>query len=102
MIKSMTAYAVAERADETLLVSFEMRGYNSRYLDIALKMPNTYAALEDKLRRAVSEKAIRGRHEDASLLPGQGRNGFEMCGAQFRRLRNLVYARRSRALPRHP
>lgn len=63
MIKSMTAYAAADPVDDDLSVSIEMRGYNSRGLDIAIKMPHAYATLEDPLRRAVSEAMVRGRIE---------------------------------------
>ncbi|RJP44811.1 MAG: YicC family protein [Desulfobacteraceae bacterium] len=63
MIKSMTAYATADPDADDLSISIEMRGYNSRYLDISIKMPNAYAVLEDKLRRAVSEAIVRGRIE---------------------------------------
>ncbi len=63
MIKSMTAYATADVTEDDLSVSVEMRGYNSRHLDITIKMPHAYAVLEDKLRRAVSAKLIRGRVE---------------------------------------
>jgi uncharacterized protein (TIGR00255 family) len=63
MIKSMTAYATADIIENDLSVSIEMRGYNSRYLDIAIKIPHGYAILEDKLRRALSEAIVRGRVE---------------------------------------
>lgn len=63
MIKSMTSYATADIIENDLSVSIEMRGYNSRHLDIAIKMPQGYTVLEDKLRRAVSEAVIRGRVE---------------------------------------
>jgi uncharacterized protein (TIGR00255 family) len=63
MIKSMTAYASADATEDDLSISMEMRGYNSRYLDITIKMPHACNVLEDKLRRAVSEKLIRGRVE---------------------------------------
>lgn len=74
MIKSMTAYATADPSADDLSVSIEMRGYNSRVLDIAIKMPHAYATLEDPLRRAVSEAMVRGRIEIRVTV---SRNGID-------------------------
>jgi uncharacterized protein (TIGR00255 family) len=63
MIKSMTAFARAEHSIGDVSVSIEMRGYNSRYLDLAIKIPQIYASVEDKLRRFLTEKIARGRIE---------------------------------------
>ena len=63
MIKSMTAFATAAATENDVSVSVEMRGYNSRYLDIVIKMPHAYTILEDKLRRSLSATLIRGRVE---------------------------------------
>jgi uncharacterized protein (TIGR00255 family) len=63
MIKSMTAYAAAENSTNELKVSTEIRAYNSRYLDIALRVPSGYITLEDKLKKLISARVIRGRLE---------------------------------------
>jgi uncharacterized protein (TIGR00255 family) len=66
MIRSMTAYAAAERTtdeDPGRTVGIEIRTYNSRYLDLTLRLPPTWSALEDRLRRLVSESVTRGRVE---------------------------------------
>jgi uncharacterized protein (TIGR00255 family) len=63
MIKSMTAYARAELSADDISVTIEIRGYNSRYLDVAVKIPQAYTVVEDKLKRALSEKISRGRLE---------------------------------------
>jgi uncharacterized protein (TIGR00255 family) len=63
MIKSMTAFARAELSREDVTVSIEMRGYNSRYLDFAIKIPQVYSAVEDKIRRFLAERITRGRIE---------------------------------------
>ena len=57
MIKSMTAYATAESATDALSVSTEIRSYNSRHLDIVLRMPSGYLALEEKLNRIAEDIA---------------------------------------------
>ncbi|UCD90276.1 MAG: YicC family protein [Desulfobacterales bacterium] len=63
MMNSMTAYAQAEKADEQRVVLVEIRSYNSRHLDIALRVPHGYAALEEKIKRLIEQKITRGRIE---------------------------------------
>ncbi|MBW2321394.1 MAG: YicC family protein [Deltaproteobacteria bacterium] len=45
MLKSMTAYAKSEKSQEKFAVLIEIRSYNSRYLDIALRIPHGYLAV---------------------------------------------------------
>ena len=63
MIKSMTGYASAERTDGDLTVSVDIRTYNSRYLDLSLRVPSNYATLEEKVKGLINERIIRGRVE---------------------------------------
>jgi uncharacterized protein (TIGR00255 family) len=63
MIKSMTAYARAEEQAEATSVSIEIRAYNSRYLDVVLRMPQAYLVLEDKIKAVTAETVKRGRVE---------------------------------------
>jgi len=63
MIKSMTAFARAEKTVEELTVTVEIRSYNSRHLDIALRVPHGYLALEEKIKGQVAGKVARGRIE---------------------------------------
>ena len=63
MLKSMTAYASEEKSDQALTVGAEIRGYNSRHLDIALRLSNGYAALEEKIKAQIAAKVVRGRIE---------------------------------------
>ncbi len=63
MIKSMTAYAGSDLSTETLNVGIEIRGYNSRHLDIALKLYHRYAVLEEKIKKTIAETITRGRVE---------------------------------------
>ena len=59
----MTAYAAAESSTDTLSVSVEIRSYNHRHLDIVLRMPSGYLALEEKLKELISARMVRGRLE---------------------------------------
>ena len=63
MMKSMTAYARAERQSEDTSISIEIKAYNSRFLDVVLRMPPTYQALEDKIKTVTAETVKRGRVE---------------------------------------
>lgn len=63
MIKSMTAYAGSDLYSDTITISVEIRGYNSRNLDVALKLYHRYTVLEEKIRKAIAESITRGRVE---------------------------------------
>mmetsp|Transcript_700 Transcript_700/g.534 ORF Transcript_700/g.534 Transcript_700/m.534 type:complete len:294 (+) Transcript_700:906-1787(+) len=63
MLKSMTAYARVEKTDKTTTVLTEIRSYNNRYFDIALRVQPEYNILEDKIKKLVSKKIDRGRIE---------------------------------------
>ena len=63
MIKSMTAFARAEAGDALRSVVVEIRSYNSRHLDLVLRLPSVYAGLEDKVKGLVAADVARGRVE---------------------------------------
>ena len=63
MIKSMTAFARAETKQETLMVLIEIRAYNSRHLDLVLRMTQPYIMLENKVKTIISDWVARGRLE---------------------------------------
>ncbi|RJP87679.1 MAG: YicC family protein [Desulfobacteraceae bacterium] len=63
MIKSMTGYAGSDISTDKLTLTIEIRGYNSRHLDISLKISSRYAMLEEKIKKTVSEQVARGRVE---------------------------------------
>src|SRR5210317_925573 len=63
MMKSMTAYARAEKTADEINVSTEIRSYNSRYLDVSLRIAHGYNVLEEKIKALIIEKIARGRIE---------------------------------------
>ena len=63
MIKSMTAFAAAESTVDELTVKIEIRSYNSRHLDIVLRIPPACQPLEDKIKGLISSRVARGRLE---------------------------------------
>jgi uncharacterized protein (TIGR00255 family) len=64
MIKSMTAFATAEKTVDELAVTVDIRSYNSRHLDIFLRIPAAYQpSLEDRIKALISNRVARGRVE---------------------------------------
>ena len=61
MIKSMTAFANTERTIDDISIKVEVRTYNSRHLDIQLRMTSGYQALEERLKSQISGCVTRGR-----------------------------------------
>lgn len=59
----MTGYAGSDISTDKLTLTIEIRGYNSRHLDISLKISSRYAMLEEKIKKTVSEQVARGRVE---------------------------------------
>ena len=63
MIKSMTGFASAAVAAGSLTVAVEIRSYNSRALDLSLRLPSGYADLEERTRGLLGARITRGRVE---------------------------------------
>jgi uncharacterized protein (TIGR00255 family) len=63
MIKSMTAYANSEKTTDELAVTVDIRAYNSRHIDIFLRIPPAYQFLEEKIKGLISDRIDRGRVE---------------------------------------
>jgi uncharacterized protein (TIGR00255 family) len=59
----MTAFARAEETKDSRTVITEIRSYNSRYLDVMLRLPSGYGELEEKIKSWVSKRLQRGRIE---------------------------------------
>jgi uncharacterized protein (TIGR00255 family) len=63
MIHSMTAFARADNDDNGLQIHTEIRGYNSKNLDISLRLSSGWLSLEEEVKRKIAEKIDRGRIE---------------------------------------
>ena len=63
MIKSMTAFATVEKTVDELAVTVDIRSYNSRHIDIFLRVPPAYKSLEDRIKSLISNRVARGRVE---------------------------------------
>ncbi|MGD9210752.1 MAG: YicC/YloC family endoribonuclease [Desulfobacteraceae bacterium] len=75
MIKSMTAYAKSDKVEGTLSVSVEIRSYNSRHLDIALRLTHGYVPLEEKIKKFISQYIHRGRIEISVTIKDESEDG---------------------------
>ena len=60
MIKSMTGFASATREGEHASVSVTIRAVNHRHLDLQLRVPQTLAGGETRIRSAVQRRIGRG------------------------------------------
>ena len=63
MMKSMTAFARVQKTNANLDVEVEMRTYNSRHLDVVLRLSSAYAEWEDKIKTLIAGTVARGRVE---------------------------------------
>ena len=61
MIKSMTAYARGEIQSAPYTMRIEARAYNSRHLDIALRLTHGFEPLEERIKGLISQTIARGR-----------------------------------------
>jgi len=63
VIRSMTGFASRSRDDAGERVSVTLKSVNHRFLDVALKMPASAAAVESQARALVQQRLTRGRVE---------------------------------------
>lgn len=61
MVRSMTGYGRGEAGNEAKGFTVEIRSVNHRFCEVVTRMPKSYAALEDRVRKAIQEKVSRGR-----------------------------------------
>jgi len=63
MIKSMTGFASAATTAGNIAVTVEMRTYNSRNLDLSLRVSPGDPGIEERIRALLSGRLVRGRVE---------------------------------------
>jgi uncharacterized protein (TIGR00255 family) len=63
MMNSMTGYAFTEYQDQGLSLSVELKGYNSRFLEVFIGIPPLISSLEPELREYLSRRFRRGKIE---------------------------------------
>jgi uncharacterized protein (TIGR00255 family) len=65
MIKSMTGFASLTHEDERATIGVTIRAVNHRFLDLQLRMPQSFADLEPRVRALLQKRLARGRVEIA-------------------------------------
>ena len=63
MIKSMTGFAEGRKEIESGILGASIRSVNHRYLDLQIRLPSSFIALEQGLRSLLQERLTRGRVE---------------------------------------
>jgi uncharacterized protein (TIGR00255 family) len=63
MLRSMTGFASLTREDERATVGVTIRAVNHRYVDVQLRLPQSLAPIESRLRAIVQRHVARGRVE---------------------------------------
>ena len=78
MIKSMTGFASIARETERATVAVTIRAVNHRYLDLALRSPQSLAAIEVEIRALVGRHVARGRVELSVSLQLRQMSGVDV------------------------
>ena len=60
-MRSMTGYGKSELVKDGVTLTVEIKTVNNRYLDVNVKYPRGFTALEDTMRKAVQSKLKRGK-----------------------------------------
>jgi uncharacterized protein (TIGR00255 family) len=60
-MKSMTGYGEASQNTSSAKVTVQIRSLNHRHLDLQLRVPREYMALEEEIRKSIRARVSRGR-----------------------------------------
>jgi uncharacterized protein (TIGR00255 family) len=91
MIRSMTAFASAERVAPFGTLSCELRAVNHRYLELSLRLPEDLRALEPALRERVAARVQRGKLDlGLRLRPADAGSELRLNAVMLERLAELA------------
>ena len=91
MIRSMTAYATAERATEGGTLACELRAVNHLFLELGLRLPEELRVLEPALRERISARIARGKLDfSLRLRSPEGEGGLQLNASLVRQLSELA------------
>jgi uncharacterized protein (TIGR00255 family) len=68
MIKSMTGFASLTHEDERATIGVTVKTVNHRFLDVQLRIPQSLADIESRVRGLLQKRLARGRVEVAISL----------------------------------
>jgi len=79
MIRSMTAFASAERRTAHGVLGCELRAVNHRFLELGLRLPEELRALEPALRACINARVSRGKLDlSVRVRPAEGEAALEL------------------------
>lgn len=91
MIRSMTAYATAERATDGGTLACELRAVNHRFLELGLRLPEELRVLEPVLRERISARIARGKLDfSLRLRSPEGEGGLQLNASLVMQLSELA------------
>lgn len=70
-LRSMTGFGRGEGEFDGRMYIVELRCVNNRFFDLKMKLPRGYAALEERVRKLVSSRHLRGRVELQLIIKGE-------------------------------
>ena len=86
-VRSMTAYASAERIGADGTLACELRAVNHRFLEVGMRLPDELRALEPVLRERVAARASRGKVDLVlRLRPPEGAGALQLDTAMLDQL----------------
>lgn len=91
MLHSMTAFTQQEQADQLGTLSWEIRAVNHRYLEPGFRLPETFRAIEPRLRDILRNNTQRGKI-DAQLRYSAAPDADQVTCVDKERLRQLLTA----------
>jgi len=71
-MKSMTCYAYKKESKDNVTVSVEIKGYNSRFLDLSINLPFWLSSLEPWIREYLNSRFSRGKLEVGIRVKEEG------------------------------
>jgi uncharacterized protein (TIGR00255 family) len=76
----MTAFASHEVKENGLSIAVEIRSFNSRHLDMVLRLSSGYTVLEEKIKHQIQSSVTRGRVETRIHIKDETRDadGFDV------------------------
>lgn len=91
MIRSMTAFASAERVTQWGTLGCELRSVNHRFLEIGVRLHDDLRALEPVLRERIAARIQRGKLDlTLRLRSPEGEGGLQVNPTRLRELSDLA------------
>ncbi len=63
MARSMTGFGRAQRDNEKMFISVELKSVNHRYFELSTRVPRTYGFLDEKIKTYLQGRVARGKIE---------------------------------------